>query len=226
VTPVADTPEDSRRRITNYLKLQEPEVQEAYQLALAGELQQWALESAHFCSKLDEGRMSDLAIQEGLDIIYTSLTDHILHAVSATIPSKMVGPDCRSWWDEEIQELVDTRSEAYVALRRHADTLGEIPLLSDETYNLLWNKYVQLRKQVHSLASRKKTQQWQTLLSKLEGDFSSDRNHFFSEIDKIRRKHSPQQCSLQSVRLTNNTCYDCAWLSLTALSTVTCNLWL
>jgi hypothetical protein len=24
----------------------------------------------------------------------------------------------------------------------------------------------------------------------------------------------------------NHTCYDCAWLSLTALSTVTCNLWL
>jgi hypothetical protein len=23
-----------------------------------------------------------------------------------------------------------------------------------------------------------------------------------------------------------NKCYDCAWLSLTALSTVTCNLWL
>jgi hypothetical protein len=57
---------------------------------------------------------------------------------------------------------------------------------------------------VHLLASQKKTQQWQTLLSKLEGDFSSDRNHFFSEIVKIRRKHSPQQCSLQSVRLTNN----------------------
>jgi hypothetical protein len=62
-----------------------------------------------------------------------------------------------------------------------------------------------LKKQVHSLASRKKTQQWQTLLSKLEGDFSSDRDHFFSEIVKIRRKHSPQQCSLQSVRLTYNT---------------------
>jgi hypothetical protein len=60
--------------------------------------------------------MSDVAIQEGLDVIYTSLTDHILLAVSATIPSKMVGPDCRSWWDKEIQELVDTRSEAFVAL--------------------------------------------------------------------------------------------------------------
>jgi hypothetical protein len=59
VTPVADTSEDPRRRITNYLKLQDPEIQEAYQLALDGELQQWALKSAPFCNKLDKGHMSD-----------------------------------------------------------------------------------------------------------------------------------------------------------------------
>jgi hypothetical protein len=36
------------------------------------------------------------------------------------------------------------------------------------------------------------------------------------------------QCSHEPVRKLGKLtlCYDCAWLSLTALSTVTCNLWL
>jgi hypothetical protein len=57
--------------------------------------------------------------------MYSSLTDHISKAVSDTIPSKVVGPSCRSWWDEELQDLVNVRSEAYIALRNHADTLGD-----------------------------------------------------------------------------------------------------
>jgi hypothetical protein len=122
--------------------------------------------------------------------VYSLLTNHTSKAVSATIPSKIVGPDSRSWWDEELQELVNTRSEAYVALRNYSHNLGTCPLVPDETYNVLWNKYVQLRRQVHSLASVKKNQQWQTLLSKLETDFVSDRNHFYSEIVRIRRKKS------------------------------------
>jgi hypothetical protein len=30
----------------------------------------------------------------------------------------------------------------------------------------------------------------------------------------------------KSLKVEDAACYDCAWLSLTALSTVTCNLWL
>jgi hypothetical protein len=33
-------------------------------------------------------------------------------------------------------------------------------------------------------------------------------------------------CAFHSVDVKRGFCYDCAWLSLTALSTVTCNLWL
>jgi hypothetical protein len=162
-------------------------------------MQDWAAKAAPFCNLLEAGALTGNALTEGLDGIYTSLTEHISKAVSIAIPSKMVGPDCRSWWDEELQELVNSRSEAYVALRTHCDSLGDSPTVRDETYDLLWNKYVQLRRQVHNLASTKKNQQWQTLLFKLEVDFMSDRNHSFAEIVKIRKKRNSRSPSLFSL---------------------------
>jgi hypothetical protein len=59
---------------------------------------------------------------------------------------------------------------------------------------------VQLRRKAHNLASQKKSQEWQTMLSNLEIEFVSDRNHFFSEIVKIRRKRSMSSRSLTSIR--------------------------
>jgi hypothetical protein len=196
-----DTPQQdiARRRIHVYVKLQEPEILQAFRTALAGEMQDWAAKAAPFCNLLEAGGLTGNALAEGLDGTYTSLMEHISKAVSATIPSKVVGPDCRSWWDEELQELVNLRSEAYVALRTHCDNLGDSPTVRDETYDLLWNKYVQLRRQVHNLASKRENQQWQTLLSRLEVDFMNDRNHFFTEIVKIQRKRNSRSPSLSSL---------------------------
>jgi hypothetical protein len=156
-----DTPEQNipRWRIHNYARLQEPEILQAFRTPLAGEMQEWAAKAAPFCNLLEAGALTENALTEGLDGIYTS-PRHISKVVFAAIPSKMVGPDCRSWWDEELQELVNSRREAYVALRTHCDTLGDSPTARDGTYDLLWNKYVQLRRQVHNLASTKKNQQW------------------------------------------------------------------
>jgi hypothetical protein len=59
---------------------------------------------------------------------------------------------------------------------------------------------VQLRRKAHNLASQKKSQEWQTMLSRLESQFISDCNHFFSEIVKIRRKRTTSPHSLSSIR--------------------------
>lgn len=150
---------------------------------------------------LDNPDLSADAKRSALDVIYGLLVHHIFQAVAAVIPCKTVGPSSRSWWDEELQDLVNIRTKAYSDLKAYCDTASDVPLGTDATYNLLWNKYVQLRRNVHLTANRKKSLQQQILLSRLETEFVQDRRHFFREIVKIRRKRSKSRsCSLQSLR--------------------------
>jgi hypothetical protein len=79
-------------------------------------MQHWATKAAPFCNSLEGGTLSKDALNQRLDTMYSSLTSHILKAVSETVPSRVVGPNCRSCWDEELQDLVNVRSEAYLAL--------------------------------------------------------------------------------------------------------------
>jgi hypothetical protein len=48
-------------------------------------------------------------------------------------------------------------------------------------------------------------------------------------IQKVLSDYEKLQIPILEIKgttMTDHQCYDCAWLSLTALSTVTCNLWL
>jgi hypothetical protein len=179
------------RIVKNYSRLQEPDIQAAYQAALQCELQKWSLSLAPFTALCNDANAHEDLICKGLDSSYDSLIKHIGIAEAASIPTKCVNPNARSWWDEELQELIELRSQAHEDWKRHSKSHcfdGQVP---DATYKLLWNKYVQLRRRSHTLASSKRNQQYQDMLSNLETDYISDRQHFFKEILKIRRKKMP-----------------------------------
>jgi hypothetical protein len=91
-----ETPQQevSNRTIYNYLKLQDPEILESFRTALAGEMQQWAIEASPSRNSLQANNLSESALHEGLDTMYSSLTSHISKSVSDTILSKVVGPNC------------------------------------------------------------------------------------------------------------------------------------
>jgi exonuclease III len=181
----------SNRIVKNYSRLQEPDIQAAYQAALKSELQKWSLSLAPFTASCNDVNTHEDLIRKGLDSSHESLIKHIGIAEAASIPTKCVNPNARSWWDEELQELIELRSQAHEDWKRHSKSHcldGQVP---DATYNLLWNKYVQLRRRSHTLASSKRNQQYQNMLSNLETDYLSDRQHFFKEILKIRRKKVP-----------------------------------
>jgi exonuclease III len=167
------------RTVWDLDRLQAPEVREAYQEALAGELQSWSTSISRFMELPTDSGLSELQLQRGLDTIYGLLLHHIFQAMSLSIPTKTVGPNSRSWWDLEIQDLVNLRSEAHAAVKEYVEQYSGHDITSDSTYKTLWKKYVGLRQEVHTLASTKRKQCYQILLTKLETDFSSDRRHFF-----------------------------------------------
>lgn len=118
VSAVISEERNQQDTIRDYSKLQEPETLQAFQSALSGEMSAWQpLPTVFEVLALETETLSESALALQLDQLYSLLTEHIQKAIAATIPSKVVGPNCRSWWDEEIQNLGNIRSEAYIALR-------------------------------------------------------------------------------------------------------------
>jgi hypothetical protein len=100
-----------------------------------------------------------------------------------TISVKTVGPNNRPYWDLELRELVKLRGAAYAEARN-----SEVH--SPNEFPAYWAKYISLRQQVHALASRKKDERYQHLLTKIDTLFINDRRHFFHEIVKLRKDTS------------------------------------
>jgi endonuclease/exonuclease/phosphatase family metal-dependent hydrolase len=191
------------RTIKNYQRLQDPVIKAAYQKALTSELAQWSLSLEAFSDLCNDSNSPQDVILQGLDSKYESLIQHIAKAEADTFPTKVVGPNARSWWDEELQDLIKSRTEAHEEWKSFCQSPGYDASKPNAIYQLLWNKYVQLRRRAHSLASAKKSQEYQNMLSNLKTDYISDRQHFFKEILRIRRKKSPSS-QISALRVDGN----------------------
>jgi hypothetical protein len=118
--------------------------------------------------------------QHGLDLVYQKFVMAINLSLKETIPVKQVSPHSRSWWDAELQHRpVEIRSKAHRDIKNYVQNRDGLELLTGPAYANLWDKYVQLRRKVHTLAAAKKKSFYQSLLSKLETDFVSDRSSTF-----------------------------------------------
>jgi hypothetical protein len=178
----ADQEAIAPRAVSGLDRLQTPEVKEAYQKALAGELELWSNSTSKFMELPADSGLSEPQLHQGLVVIYGLLLRHIFRAMSVNIPTKTVGPTSRSWWDLEVQDLVNFRSKAPAAVKKYVERYSGGNIVSDCTYQTVWKKYVALRQEVHTLASTKRKQRYQNLLIKLETDFSSDWRHFFPKL--------------------------------------------
>lgn len=83
---------------------------------------------------------------------------------------------------------MELRSKAYQAYKNLEGDKTELELASDPDYARLWNKYVQLRRNVHVLAKSKQQALYQSMLTRLETEFVNDRNHFYRQIVKLRKR--------------------------------------
>jgi hypothetical protein len=89
-------------------------------------------------------------------------------------------------------ELVELRSKVHRNIKDYVQNSEDTELFHSSAYANLWDKYVQLRRKVHTLAAAKKKSFYQSLLTKLETEFVSDRSQFYKEIVKLRRKGQDQ----------------------------------
>jgi hypothetical protein len=82
----------------------------------------------------------------------------------------------------------------------------------------------------YNTATITQTEKHNILMGLVEGEaYTALRDHFRAESDEhalarelVDRRNRAREDDTQE----RWECYDCAWLSLTALSTVTCNMWL
>ena len=167
-------------------ELEHPEKRLAYQEALQLSLADWKAS----CNPLFNNLLglnpppNTKVVAAALDASYLLLTESIQKSLANTVSTKVVRPESRSYWDDDLQDLVKKRSAAYRLAKEH----GQLGL--DQPFAVYWNRYTELRKEVHKLASARKEAKYQSLLDGLETSFSNDRKHFFREISKLRKKHT------------------------------------
>jgi hypothetical protein len=177
---------DIVRKAWNIIELEDPVKQKAFQAALHSNLAARHADCPHVLEILNTAHqdISTMAKQQAaFDIYYHTLVDSIQKSLASTISMKTVGPNNRPYWDLELRELVTLRGAAYTEAR-------DSKIHSPTEFPAYWAMYIALRQQVHALASRKKDQSYQHLLSNIDTLFINDQRYFFREIVKLQKSTS------------------------------------
>lgn len=167
-------------------ELENPAHQTLYQAALRAQFDKshHTCVSAHQILEGDAGEhggtRSLMDRQAALDIYYHTFLECIQRSLADSIAVKTVSPHSRMFWDAELSDLTRLRNQAY-----QEACASEIA--SPTEFPRYWQKYNELRKQVHALASSKRDAKYQALLTCMDTQFINDRRHFFREMVKLRK---------------------------------------
>jgi hypothetical protein len=174
------------RQTWNITELEDPANQKAFQATLLSNLAASHADCPHVLETLNSAHpdINTTARQQAaLDIYYHTFVESTQKSLASTVSVKMVGPNNRPYWDLELRELVKLRGVAYAEAQN-----SEIH--SPTKFPAYWAKYISERQQVHALASRKKDERYQHLLTNIDTLFINDRRHFFREIVKLQKNTS------------------------------------